>query len=170
MPAKKPPVPPVPPVEPVPPAPEPAPDAIVPPQPNPYAAPASQPAVQPNPYASPAVQPSPYVQPAPYGAPGAYAYGYPPAVRTNPLAIVSFVASLASVIFWFFGSLTAIITGHIALSQIKKTGEAGHGFALAGLIIGYVGFGLAAIFVIVYIVIFVAFISTAPYYGSLYSS
>ncbi|HEY4152424.1 MAG TPA: DUF4190 domain-containing protein [Pseudolysinimonas sp.] len=168
MPAKTPPVPPVPPVPPaaaVPPAPEPAPDAIVPPQPNPYA----QPAVQPNPYAQPVVQPNPYAQPAPYGAPGAYGYGYP-TVRTNPLAIVSFVASLAAVFLWFFGSLTAIITGHIALNQIKKTGEAGHGFALAGLIIGYVGIGLTAIIVVFYVVVFVALISTGSYYGSTYSS
>ena len=169
MPAKTPPVPPVPPVEPVPPAPEPAPDAIVPPQPNPYAQAAGQPAAQPNPYAQPAVQPNPYAQPAPYGAPGAYAYGYP-TVRTNTLAIVSFVASLAAVFLWFIGSLTAIITGHIALSQIKKNGEGGHGFALAGLIIGYVGIGLTAIIVIVYVIIFVAIISSGAYYDSVYSS
>ena len=36
-------------------------------------------------------------------------------------------------------SLAAIITGHIALSQIKKTGEQGRGLAIAGLIIGYIG-------------------------------
>ncbi|MES1212120.1 MAG: DUF4190 domain-containing protein, partial [Leifsonia sp.] len=92
------------------------------------------------------------------------------AVRTNPLAIVSFVASLAAMIFWFVGSLTAIITGHIALSQIKKSGEGGHGFALAGLIIGYVGFGLAAIIFIGYIIVFVVLISTSSYYDSAYSS
>jgi hypothetical protein len=30
-----------------------------------------------------------------------------------------------------------IITGHIGMNQIKKTGESGRGLAIAGLIIGY---------------------------------
>lgn len=40
-----------------------------------------------------------------------------------------------------------IITGHMALSKIKRTGEGGRGLALAGTIIGYVGtaLGLLAI-------------------------
>lgn len=54
------------------------------------------------------------------------------AAKTNVLAIVSLVTSL-------FGlSLVGIITGHIALSQIKKTGEEGRRPAFAGLAIGYV--------------------------------
>lgn len=53
--------------------------------------------------------------------------------KTNTLAIVSLISS-------FFISLVGIITGHMALSQIKKTGEKGRGMALAGTIIGYVGF------------------------------
>jgi hypothetical protein len=142
----------------------------VPPQPNPYAQAAPGPAAQPNPYAqpNPSAQPNPYAQPAPYGAPGAYGYGYPTA-RTNPLAIVSFVASLAAFFLWFVGSLTAIITGHIALSQIKKSGEGGRGLALAGLIIGYVGIGMTALIVILYILIFAVAISSGAYYDSTYS-
>jgi hypothetical protein len=151
MPAKTPPVPPVPSpaddanVPPVPPVPPPADDVNVPPQPNPYAAPA----VQPNPYAAPVY--------------------YTAGPRTNVLAIVSFVASLAAMFLWFAGSLTAIITGHIALNQIKKTNEAGHGFALAGVIIGYVGFGLAAIFVVAYIIFIVVVVSAGASYDSAYS-
>ena len=52
--------------------------------------------------------------------------------KTNVLAIVSLVTSILGL------SLVGIITGHIALSQIKKTGEEGRGLAIAGLIIGYV--------------------------------
>jgi Domain of unknown function (DUF4190) len=57
--------------------------------------------------------------------------------KTNTLAIVSLVLA-------FVVSLGAVITGHIALGQIKRTGEGGHGLALAGVILGYVGlaFGL----------------------------
>ena len=58
---------------------------------------------------------------------------------TNQLAIVSLVAGVAC---WFIlpviGALVAIITGHRARGQIRRTGESGGGLALAGLILGYV--------------------------------
>jgi hypothetical protein len=62
--------------------------------------------------------------------------------RTNTLAIVAFIGS-------FFVSLLGIIAGHIALRQIKRSGEKGHGFALAGTIIGYASLVLTAILVAV---------------------
>lgn len=141
--------PPTPPAPPVPPA---APDAIVPPQPNPYA----QPAAQPNPYPQdPYAQPNPYAQPVPYGAAG---YAYAP--RTNTLAIVGFILS-------FVVSVAGIICSHIALSQIKRTGEGGHGLALAGAILGYVftGFWLLYFMFIVIAVVFSASQGYSSYSG-----
>ena len=133
MPAKTPPTPPTPPVPPVPP---PAADANVPPQPNPYAAPATQ--------------PNPYAQPTPYaGAPG---YVYAPGPRTNTMAIIGFVLA-------FVVSVAGIVCSHIALSQIKKTGEGGRGLALAGLILGYVFTGFWVLYFLVFIIIFVVSIS-----------
>ena len=41
-----------------------------------------------------------------------------------------------------------IIFGHIALSQIKRTGENGRGMAIAGLVIGYLSLAGIAIMVI----------------------
>jgi Domain of unknown function (DUF4190) len=69
--------------------------------------------------------------------------GFPPvqANRTNPLAIASLISS-------FFISLVGIILGHIALSQIKRTGEGGRGLAIAGLVIGYIGL-VAGIFIFI---------------------
>jgi hypothetical protein len=61
--------------------------------------------------------------------------GPPAPPRTNSLALVAFVGS-------FVVSLVGIVCGHIALRQISRTGERGHGFALAGLIIGYVALGV----------------------------
>ena len=58
-------------------------------------------------------------------------------------------------------SLVAIITGHIALSQIKKTGEQGRGLAIAGLIIGYIGFVIGLI-VIIFWAIALATIAANP--------
>lgn len=78
--------------------------------------------------------------PAAPPAPTPYASA-PTGPKTNTLAIVSLVLA-------FFISLGAIICGHIALSQIKKTGENGRGLAMAGLILGYVGFVLGFILVV----------------------
>lgn len=69
------------------------------------------------------ITPPPPTAQSPYGQPG-------PAVRTNTLAIVAFVLA-------FFASIAAIVCGHIALAQIKQTGEAGRGFAIAALVLGY---------------------------------
>jgi hypothetical protein len=55
--------------------------------------------------------------------------------RTNSLAIVALVLGILV-------PVGGIITGHIALGQIKRTGEAGHGLALAGAILGYISCGL----------------------------
>jgi hypothetical protein len=103
-------------------------------------------------------------QPAPaYGAPAApaygenAAYGQPSGAKTNTLAIISLVASIAGiVILWGIGSIAGVICGHISLSQIKKTGEQGRGMAVAGLIVGYVGIALALIGVIIFFAIFAA--------------
>lgn len=51
--------------------------------------------------------------------------------KTNTLAIVSLVVAL-------FVPLVGAILGHVAMGQIKKTGEQGRGIALAGVIIGWV--------------------------------
>jgi lysylphosphatidylglycerol synthetase-like protein (DUF2156 family) len=50
----------------------------------------------------------------------------------NTLSVVS-LASAVSVV----GALVAVITGHIALKQIKQTSESGRALALAGVVLGY---------------------------------
>lgn len=52
--------------------------------------------------------------------------------KLNTLAVVSIASALTSI-----GAVAAIITGHVALTQIKKSGESGRGLALAGTIVGY---------------------------------
>lgn len=72
--------------------------------------------------------------------------------RTNSLAIVTFVLSLSA---W---SIAGIITGHIALKQLKTSGESGLGLAKAGLIISYVTVGLGILFFLLYAgILFAAF-------------
>ena len=116
-------------------------------------------------YGAPTPPPPPaYGQPAPaYGQP-APAYGQPPAAKTNTLAIISLIASIAGiVILWGIGSIAGVICGHISLSQIKKAGEQGRGMAIAGLIVGYAGIVLAIIGVIVAIALSAWLVS---YYGT----
>jgi hypothetical protein len=92
---------------------------------------------------------------APYGAAPAYS-GYATGGKTNSLAIVSLVSSLVGIfIIPLIGSIVGIITGHMALGQIKRTGENGRGLALAGTIVGYVGVAFA----ILGIILFFAWIS-----------
>lgn len=74
-----------------------------------------------------------------------------PATGTNTMAILA-------IIFGFGGGLLGIVFGHIALSQIRRTGEKGRGLALTGLIFGYLG--LAALIVIVIVLA----TSTPSYY------
>lgn len=91
----------------------------------------------PNPYAAPAA--------TPYGSANPYAPA--PQQKTNTLAIVSLVLA-------FVVSLGAVICGHIALSQIKKTGEQGRGLAIAGLVLGYIGLVAGLIWIIAVIALF----------------
>lgn len=50
----------------------------------------------------------------------------------NTLAVVSLASAATG-----FGAVAAIITGHIALAQLKTTKKSGRGLAIAGLAIGY---------------------------------
>ncbi len=56
-----------------------------------------------------------------------------------------------------------MICGHIALSQIKRTGEGGRGLTLAGVIIGCVGLGPAVLTGIIYATIIAAAVSSNSY-------
>jgi len=38
--------------------------------------------------------------------------------------------------------IVGVVTGHMGLSQIKRTGEGGHGLAITGLIMSYLGLGI----------------------------
>ena len=91
-------------------------------------------------------------------APGAYAQpsvpsNTPPYAAQQPGQTYN-VLSIVSLVSAFFVSLVAIITGHIALSQIKRTHEKGRGLALAGVIVGYAGVFFTLVFGIIFAVIF----------------
>ena len=64
----------------------------------------------------------------------------------NGMAIASLVLSVVGL------SLIGVILGHIALSQIKRSGEQGYVLALIGVILGYLG-----ILIWIVVAIFAAF-------------
>ncbi len=67
------------------------------------------------------------------------------------LAIISLVSALLGFVTCFVSAVVAVVTGHIALSQIGRseqggqyvTRETGRGLAIAGLVMGYIGLALA---------------------------
>jgi hypothetical protein len=133
----------LPPVPPVPPVPN-EPYAAQPVAPQPYGQAPQQYAQQ------PAQAPQQGYGQQPYGQPGQPGQPYPQQPPTETLAIIGLVTGI---IFWPAG----IIINPIALSKIKKTGNGGRGFAIAGLILSIVG----AIFSIISIVITIISIATS---------
>jgi hypothetical protein len=89
---------------------------------------------------------SPPPPPAPLAPPYQPTVVYP---RTNGLAVASLVAGFLWVAW--FGSIIAVIFGHIALRQISQSGgrETGSGFAIAGLVLGYMGVATLLLFLAV---------------------
>lgn len=88
--------------------------------------------------------PSRYGTPPPAPAPGAPGHGapvpgygsagyapYPAARRTNPLAVAAFVTGLLGF------ALIPVVLGHMALGQVRRTGEGGGWMAVVGLVLGY---------------------------------
>ncbi|MFT4230796.1 MAG: DUF4190 domain-containing protein [Microbacterium sp.] len=127
------------------------PDGSTPDVPPPVSTPSAYPAAPAQP-AYPAPSPG-YSAPPPYGAAAPYPQagygGYPTAPKTNTLAIVSLVSSIAGItVIPFIGSIVGVITGHMSLSQIKRNGEGGRGLALGGTIVGWVGLALSVVAVI----------------------
>jgi len=74
---------------------------------------------------------------------------------TNSLAVVSLVSGIVS---WFLcpliGGIVAVISGHMAHSQLKRSGEAGSGMATAGMVLGYIHLAAWAVFLIFWLLVF----------------
>ena len=127
------------PEESTPPTPPPAP----PPPPNPYG---GQPATPYQPYGTPT--------PSPYG-------GYPVSPPTNGLAVASMVVSIIGALgLCCYGAggivgLVGAILGHVSRKQIRERQEGGDGMALAGVIVGWISFGLGILALAAFVVLVV---------------
>jgi hypothetical protein len=76
--------------------------------------------------------------------------------KTNSLAITSMICGIAQLMFGPLATVPAVVCGHMARSQIRRTGEQGAGMALAGLVLGWIGVGFTALVVIAAILLTVA--------------
>jgi uncharacterized membrane protein len=72
--------------------------------------------------------------------------------RTNPLAIASLVCGIGQPFTGMLSTIPAIVLGHMARREIRRTGEDGTGLATVGLVLGWTGFAvliLACLFIAV---------------------
>ncbi len=100
-------------------------------------------------------------QPYPGYPAGPYGQAYPVAPRTNGMAIGALVASIAGAMMCGIGALVGAVLGHIAMGQIKKSGEQGKGMALAAIIVGWILGGLGLLFWVFYFIVIVAAASSS---------
>jgi len=80
-----------------------------------------------------------------------------PARQTSTLAIISLIAGILG---WsllpFLGSIGAIITGHMARAEIRREPQRldGDGFAVAGLILGWLSVAVWIIGILAFVFLF----------------
>jgi hypothetical protein len=87
-----------------------------------------------------AAYPPPYRDPYPEPE-----YAFPVAASTNSVAMWALVCSIVGLFTCFLLSPIGALLGHIARRRIRRTGEAGDGLAVAGIVIGWLGVALFAV-------------------------
>jgi hypothetical protein len=82
--------------------------------------------------------------------------------KTNSHAVAAMICGVAE--FFTFGltSIPAVILGHIARGEIRRTGEAGDGLAITGLILGWLAISLWLLFWVFVLVGFGAYSHSSP--------
>lgn len=98
-----------------------------------------------NPYGQQPYGQAPYGQ-QPYGA-------TMPVAPNNGMAVAAMVVSIVGAVLAIFlvGGLLGLvgaILGHVALGQIKRSGQGGRGMALAGVIVGWIALALSVLLLI----------------------
>jgi hypothetical protein len=87
----------------------------------------------------------------PFSAVAPYHAGYYPAPQapTSGVAVASLICGIAEFFTLGIAAVPAVILGHVARANIKRTGERGDGLAIAGLVLGYLGIACWALFLVV---------------------
>lgn len=94
--------------------------------------------------------------------PGARPAAPPAPPGTNALAITAMICGIVQFFgFWLLATIPAVVCGHIARRQIKRTGEQGAGMATAGIVLGWIGVGLSVLAAVLIAIIAAAAIHAA---------
>jgi hypothetical protein len=98
-------------------------------------------------------QDGPYNQPygQPPQSPYPYSYGPPRPPGTNGKAIAALVLGIAGLVVCQLVSIAAIVVGSSARRETSQTGQAGYGFALSGLILGWIGVALLVLVCVMFV-------------------
>ena len=75
--------------------------------------------------------------------------------KTNALAVASLACGVGQPFTGFLSTIPAIVLGHMARREIRRTGEDGAGLATAGLVLGWSG----AILILLALLLFVALVA-----------
>ncbi|MFF7332762.1 DUF4190 domain-containing protein [Streptomyces sp. NPDC008150] len=103
----------------------------------------------PQPFGTPFAQ-----QPYPGRAAGVPATFLPAPAATNSKATGALVCGVLCVFTGGITGVPAVVLGHMARGEIRRTGEQGDGFALAGLIMGWLSVAGWALFVLLMVAAF----------------
>lgn len=137
---------------------------------NPYAPPQPFQPAQPVQHVQPYQQSQAHQQIQPYQqAQGYQLYAAPR--PSSGLAITALITGIGGIVLsWTFvallASIVAVITGHMALSQIRRNPAlSGRGMAIAGLILGYAGVALLVIMIVIALmsILFIGSIGFLPF-------
>ncbi|MGW7573580.1 DUF1707 and DUF4190 domain-containing protein [Streptomyces sp. NPDC054765] len=73
----------------------------------------------------------------------------PAPVHTNSSATGALVCGILTPVTWGLTAIPAVILGHKARAEMRRTGERGDGQALTGLVLGWLAIGGWALFLLV---------------------
>jgi len=102
------------------------------------------------------------VAPATAVTPAAKTTVVTPVAKINGLAIASPACAIAQFAIGPLATVPAIVCGHLARSQIQRTGEQGAGLALAGLILGWGAVILGTVVIVLGLAISIGMHATMP--------
>lgn len=74
---------------------------------------------------------------------GQHRIGRPASEVTNGAAVGSLICGILEFFTLGVSAIPAVILGHMARGQIRRTGQRGDGLAVAGLVLGWLGIGFA---------------------------
>lgn len=81
------------------------------------------------------------------------AYPVAPLAPTNSSATGALICGVLTPVTWGVTAIPAVILGHKARTEIRRSGERGEGYATAGLVLGYLTLSFGALFFLLMILL-----------------